>query len=220
MKIFITGARGTIGKIISTQLSEHEIISFDLPDGDARDYSNLINKMRGSDLVIHLAWKTSIENFKSLNIDEENIKMVWNVYKAVQELKITKVIMASSVHADDYTSKESTLMNPYTLPWPDSPYGASKVFLESLGRYFSKYFNIDVVCIRFMGLNSDNKPLPRDPLGKEKWFSHRDCGNLIKAIIKTKEIPNHYAIVYGVSDNTGRFHDIINPFGWMPQDKS
>ena len=94
--------------------------------------------------------------------------------------------------------------------------------MESLGRYYSKN-GLEIVCIRFMGLNQNNKPnisTQMDPYAKEKWFSHRDCGNLIRTIISAPVISNNFEIVYGVSNNTGRPVDTINSFGWIPIDNS
>ena len=61
--------------------------------------------------------------------------------------------MASSVHAHDYANwKGPDLIDPYALPTPDSPYGASKVFMEALrsmllkrrpGGYLYSFYGIE-----------------------------------------------------------------------------
>ena len=219
MKVFLTGAAGVIGKIIRSQLPQHEFLSFDLPNRDARQYEPVLTAIAECDAAIHLAWDTEGENWNTGKINPDNALMTFNVYAAALASGVKRVIMASSVHANDYGHwKGPDLMDPYTLPTPDSPYGASKVFMEALGRYFSKQ-ELEIVCIRFMGLNADNKPSIDDPDGTKKWFSHEDCGDLIKAILEAPSVPDNFVIVHGVSNNKGRMHDIANPFGWTPKDR-
>jgi uronate dehydrogenase len=218
MKVLLTGASGVIGTVIRSQLPRYDFLAFDLPNSDARNYNEVLTAMAGCEAAIHLAWDTNTENWKTGKINPDNALMTFNVYAAALASGLKRVIMASSVHAHDYTSwKGPDLIDPYALPIPDSPYGASKVFMEALGRFFSKQ-GLEVICVRFMGLNADNRPSSNDPEGQKKWFSQRDCGALIKAILEARSIPHNFVIVHGVSNNTGRMHDISNPFGWMPQD--
>jgi nucleoside-diphosphate-sugar epimerase len=218
MKIFLSGSSGVIGTIIRTEFPGYHFLTFDLPGHDARNYHDVLTAIAGCDAAIHLAWDTKGENWKTGNINPDNALMTYNVYTAALASGVKRVIMASSVHANDYNAWQGLgLMDPYTLPTPDSPYGASKVFMEALGRYFSRK-GLEVVCIRFMGVNADNKPSADDPEGRNKWFSHRDCAELIRAILEAPLIPNNFVIVHGVSNNAGRLHDISNPFGWIPKD--
>jgi len=128
--------------------------------------------------------------------------------------------MASSVHADRfYEWKGPGLMSPYNLPNPDSPYGAHKVFMESLGRYFASK-KVEVVSVRFGGIGPDNLPNKENLSERSAFLSSSDGISLIRAILKSKSVPKNYAIVYGVSNNAHRIHDVSNPFGWVPQDKA
>ena len=218
MKVFLTGASGVIGTIIRSQLPQYDFLPFDLPNHDARNYNVVLTAIAGCEAAIHLAWDTKIEDWKTAKINPDNGLMTFNVYAAALTAGVERVIMASSVHAQDYAHWTGPdLIDPYALPTPDSPYGASKVFMEALGRYFSKK-GLEVICIRFMGLNVDDRPSRDDPDGKKKWFSHKDCGELIKAILEAPSIPHNFVIVHGVSNNAGRMHDISNPFGWLPKD--
>ncbi|MBS3172569.1 NAD(P)-dependent oxidoreductase [Candidatus Woesearchaeota archaeon] len=216
-KILITGSNGTIGKIIKKNLINYKFYDFDLPKYDARNYNDILRAMKGMDLVIHLGWDTKVENWKSRKINPDNSLMTFNIYNAAIEAGVPRVIMASSVHADDYSKwKGPGLMNCNTVPIPDSPYGASKIFMEALGRYYAN-LGLEVVCIRFMGLNSDNNSF-KEVEESRKWFSHKDCARLIKSIINAPRVPNNFVVMYGVSNNTGRIHDFVNPFGWAPRD--
>jgi NAD+ dependent glucose-6-phosphate dehydrogenase len=218
MNILITGSGGVIGQVLVDGL-QHDITHFDLPDFDVRDYNGLLEKVRGHDAIVHLAWDTKTDNFRSGHLNPDNALKMFNVYKAAAEAGVKRVVMASSVHADQFAGRElHGLLKPYDLPQPDSPYGAGKVLMESLGRYYANTHGVTVVCVRFGGVNRADTPPEQPESERQVWLSHRDCVSLITAALETPEIPGNYAIVYGVSDNPGRLHDLANPFGWQPQD--
>lgn len=217
-KIAITGANGIIGTVLMKNLSEYKITSLDLPDHDARDYKTLLKIFPGHDAILHLAWNTKTENYLSGRIDTDNLLMTYNVYRAAAEAGIKRVIMASSVHADNfYNWNEQGLMLPDRVPVPDSPYGANKVFMESLGRHYADN-GLEVVCVRFGGVLADNAPSRGNSYDMATWLSHRDCADLITQCIDAKNIPGNFLIICGVSNNRNRIHDIANPIGWKPQD--
>lgn len=218
-KIAITGSNGTIGSILKKGLSEYSINSLDLPKYDVRNYKNIKRRLRGNDVVIHLAWDTKTDSVSSGKINPDNSLMFWNVYKGSLESKVRRVIMASSIHADTfYGWKKSKLKNTKTIPIPDSPYGSHKVFMESLGRYYAQQ-GLEVICIRFGGVIKNDKPPSKgNPYERAAWLSHRDCIELIKKCIEAKNVPNNFVIINGVSNNKKRIHDISNPFGWKPKD--
>lgn len=219
-RIIITGSKGNIGQILQRGLKEYQITGLDLPEGDVREYETLAKVASGYFAIIHLAWDTERDNFLSGRINPENSQMFFNVYRAALEHKVQRVVVASSVHADRfYEWKGSGYMSPYQLPNPDSPYGAHKVFMESMGRYFAAK-GLEVVCIRFGGISSLDKANKDHLPERAAFLSSNDGISLMKAILNPEYVPKNYAIVYGVSNNANRIHDISNPFGWIPQDKA
>lgn len=226
-RIAITGSKGVIGTILKRGLEgKYAITSLDLPSVDVRDYKRLKEIFPGHTAVIHLAWDTQTDNFRSEHFNPDNAVMFDNVYSAAIEAGVERVIMASSVHADRFY-KEKALMKPETVPFPDSPYGAHKVFMEALGKWYAQEKSLEVVCIRFGGVNPENRPLRiTDPksiaqkLERAVWFSHRDCVSLVQKCLETRSIPGKFVVIYGISNNTGRLHDISNPLGWVPKDNN
>jgi uronate dehydrogenase len=181
-----------------------------------RDYEALRKSLSGHDAVIHLAWDFKTENFGLDTMNPDNSLMFFNIYRAAIVLGISRVIMASSVHTHRFNDwKESQQISPDRIPIPDSPYGANKVFMETLGRYYATK-GLEVVCIRFGGVNSNNT----SSSNAIEWLSHRDCVMLVRHCLKADKIPDNYQIIYGVSKNKKRIHDYSNPFGWIPQDDS
>ena len=124
-------------------------------------------------------------------------------------------------HADDFVGEHIVApLRPYDLPTPDSPYGANKCMIEALGRYYAHAKDLEVICIRFGGVNRDDQPPASPPSERQVWFSQQDCASLIASCLQAENIPNGFAIVYGISANDGLVQDLSNPFGWEPNDGS
>lgn len=218
-KVAITGANGVIGTVLRKGLNEFEITHIDLSEVDVRDYGKLLGVFKGHSAIIHLAWDSKVENFRSGELNTDNLLMAYNVYKAATETKVPRVIIASSVHADNfYNWKGSGLLSPDGVPVPDSPYGASKVFIEALGKYYATK-GLEVVCIRFGGVNAANRLPLNDYYESAVWLSHDDCIELVRRCVEAKSIPNNCLILYGISDNENRIHDFSNSLGWAPKKK-
>ncbi len=223
-RVLITGSGGVIGTVLKNGLP-HATTDFDLPDSDIRNFSHIVEAAHGHDAVVHLAWNKHRDDWLAESLNPENIQSNFNAYEAVHQAGVKRIIIASSVHADDFIGPHMTqhmtdgrLLSPYALPTPDSPYGANKCMIEALGRYYASAKGLEVVCIRFGGINRADAP-PDSPYSERQvWLSHRDCVDLVTACIQAATIPGKYAIVYGVSNNKDRLHDLINPFNWEPQD--
>jgi len=211
-KVVITGAKGTIGMVLMKGLTGCEITPIDLPEVDVLDYEKLLNIFPKHDVIIHLAWQ------KDNMLD--NVVMFSNVYRAAIEANVPRIIMASSVHADNfYDWKGPGLLTPARAPMPNNSYGISKVVMEVLGKYYSQH-GLEVVCIRFGGVNPEDRVDVEEEGFKKVWLSHRDCVGLVKTCINVESIPNNFVVIYGVSNNTYRIHDYSNPLGWVPKDNA
>lgn len=216
-RVVITGSRGLIGSILTNALTEYEVIGLDLPEVDAKNFNQLKEKTVGADVLIHLA-------YSGHEIDEtdtlDDLLMTNNVYKVAFENQIKRVIMASSVHADQYDDwKEGDeLKTADTMPSPNNPYGVYKVHMETLGRFYAKK-GIEVICIRFGGVNREDSPDLDEPHYKSIYLSHEDLINLTKQAIEVEKISNNYELLYAVSDNTPRIHSTKNSIGWEPEKK-
>jgi len=221
-KIILTGATGKTGRIVVQGLQDYEVTSIDLPDIDLRNYEGLVDLFKGHDMIIHFAWNTTTENWKSITVDPDNMKMVANVYRAAVEAGVKRVLMASSVHADDFPNwKGPGLLSPHRVPVPQNPYGASKVFMEALGRHYATHTGLEVVCVRFAGTNPENRPPPKEQdLDRRRWLTHNDLFALLKICIDFPKIPNNYCIFYGVSNHPRSIHDYSNPLGWKPTENA
>lgn len=217
--VLITGSGGVIGSVLQAGLP-HEITEFDLPYSSVSDLHGLLKKAQGHHTLIHLAWDGREDNWLTEYFDTDNTQNTYNVYEAAHQAGVKRVIMASSVHADRFINREETPLKPYSLPLPDSPYGVNKCFTEAMGRYYADAKGLEVVCVRFGGVNKDNTPPKTTRSERQVWLSHADCVDLVTTIINAESIPGKFAIVYAISNNQDMLHDISNPFGWHPKDSA
>src|SRR5215211_952733 len=130
-RVLVTGSAGVIGTVLTTHLP-YDITGLDLPDGDIADYPRLVEHCRGQDAVIHLAGEFTTENWRSGDINPANFRLDLNVLDAAVEARVRRIVLASSVHADDFFAHDGPglITADRALPVPTSPYGAHKLFLE------------------------------------------------------------------------------------------
>jgi len=225
-RIVITGSQGSLGKILQNGLRDtFNLLCIDKVFGNDKtvildidaDYKKFKSLLKKEDIIIHLAWDT-LEDYPNENIVPRNKIMAENVYRSAVEKKIARVIIASSVHANDYSKVPiGEYINPQSENYPDTPYGATKIYIEHLGRYFSRKYGLEVICIRLGGVNKANEVrFNEDPLYDKVLLYKEDFLNLIRMCIEVKKVPNDFAVFYAVSNVKGRVHARNNFLNWQP----
>ena len=160
-KIFITGGSGLIGSIVNKKLSKnHEIINLDLFESNINSSKTIIGNMNNSEdvlsgskdcsAIIHLGAVIEVNTSWELVL-KNNFESTRNVYESARLNNIDKVIFASSNHAVGLFENDSPYkdivkgnydgLDPQNIPIidhnvpirPDSYYGISKAYGESLG---------------------------------------------------------------------------------------
>lgn len=239
-RIAVTGSNGTVGRRLCSDLArDYDIVRIDRIGGDVdldvADLAAVKRAFHTCAAVVHLAAEISL-SARWEEVHRTNITGTYNVFEAARQEGCRHVIFASSNHV---VGGYETALNgnaragplPVDVaPRPDSLYAVSKVFGEALGRYYSDAFGLRVACVRIGSMNeadSPKLPPPRFPWQKnaaaEKrltatWFSHRDFGRLVRAVLE-REVP--FATVYGVGDNVNRFWDLApsrEAYGFLPLD--
>lgn len=193
-----------------------EAISLDIADLDACQRA-----CEGIDTIVHLAAdrRMSAEFYDSLL--ENNIKGPYNIYRAAKDQGVRRVIFASSVNA---VAGSPTGHQTHTdeVPTPLNIYGASKVWGEALGAYFSAVEGLGGFAIRIGAFKTEFDELGDQPASARHismLVSPRDLCQLIVRCIDTEVAGFH--IVHGLSDNALPFMDIESTktlLGWEPQD--
>jgi nucleoside-diphosphate-sugar epimerase len=203
----------------------------------------MLAALKDCETVIHLAGVVAVEaDWES--VYTTNIGGTYNVFEAARRNGAKRIIFASSNHCvgmhevrnapkiyDPGFGSVLRVEEPYR---PDGLYGVWKAFGETLGRYYSDKYGMQVACVRIGSITEADDP--RDPSVRESsgwleltdeqkfkryaatWMSQRDFTRLVRAIL-ARDVP--YAVVYGVGDNATRFWDLEAGraiYAFWPQD--
>lgn len=227
-RILLTGAAGTVGTLLRPLLRDRyeTIVLTDLVPindtaknetylpGNLSDTSFVDSVSKGVDGVIHLGACVG-PDFTFDEVLTANIIGTHNVFAACRKRDVTRVVYASSHHAVGFYRRDD-LIDETAPPRPDSQYGLSKAFGESVAAYYSDKFAIDVLVIR-IGF-SDKQVIDERRL--HTWISPRDLMQLIDIGLTASNLG--FEIVYGVSDNPDPFFDNSNAhrLGYRPNDRA
>lgn len=247
-KIAVTGANGTIGTRLCADLArDHDVLRIDLHgadvNADVRDFDAMTGALHGCETVIHLAGAVAVDLDWETNYSV-NIGGTYNVYEAARRNGLKRIIFASSNHCVGMNEVKNApriyepgfgLVVDTDEPYrPDGLYGVWKAFGETLGRYYSEKYGMQVACVRIGSITQADDPRDESVressgwlglTGEQKfkryaatWMSQRDFARLVRCIL-ARDVP--YAVVYGVGDNLTRFWD-LEPgravYGFWPQD--
>ncbi|MTE17873.1 NAD-dependent epimerase/dehydratase family protein [Streptomyces sp. TRM43335] len=236
--VLLTGAAGGLGTLMRELLPSHgyalrlldvvpveplpgrsghpapdeETITADLADREA-----LREAVRGVDAVLHLAGISLESSFDK--ILRANIEGTYNLYEAVREEGVRRVVFASSNHAVGYTPRpgEGDPLIPVDTPRrPDTFYGLSKCFGEDLAQLYWDRHGIETVSVRI----GSCFPEPKTVRMLSVWMSPADGARLFHAALTAPDVG--HTVVYGSSANTRLWWDLSSAraLGYEPQDDS
>jgi len=225
--VLITGAAGQIGRALREawqgkyrlRLSDiapmapprpgEECIVADLADAAAVDAL----MAGGVDAVAHFGGH-SVEGPWE-NLVGPNILGIHHVLESARRHGVKRVILASSNHAIGFYRRE-VVLDVARAPRPDGFYGVTKAFCESMGSMYADKHGMTVACLRIGTFKNPDRPDNVRHLST--WISHRDMIHLLERCIEAPDY--HYALVYGVSNNTRRFWDnsAVAHLGYRPVD--
>lgn len=238
-RIIITGASGTIGRVLMRGLADrYEVIGVDKEEAPGvvvldllqkHDATELKRLALGSDVLIHLAWDTRIGSD-----DEEgqarNKLMTEDVFREILNIRVPRVIAASSVQVcfgplvgyergiivRDHKVLHGQKISVADAPLPVSAYGRAKVYLEEIGREYAQK-GTRVIAVRFGNVTRD------DNHGEYPfWLSQRDCVQFIGRCIEATSL-SPFSTFFAVSANACNPFDLSDArrmIGYEPQDGS
>jgi len=243
-KILITGGAGLVGSILINNLKnkfeirtldQRSVEGIDSRVGDISNLESILPAFENIDTVVHLAGDRRVHGdwYSILN---NNITGIYNIYEASRISGVKRVVFASSQHATGgfYDVEPWSFINNgeyEKLPSnykpldetcrirPDSYYGASKSFGESLGSYYSDFYNLSTIHIRIGWVISDDDPT-FSPISLNLWLSHKDVCQIIELSVNADENIK-YDIFYAISDNHWKIWSIDkakNILGYKPED--
>lgn len=226
-RILITGANGRLGTILRKGLAplakvirlgarapfddlapNEEEAAFDLSDMEAT-----MAATKDCDAIVHFGGAPMERPWQ--DILDSNIRGSYHIYEGARKHGVKRVIYASSVHAIGYHNIEAHITVDAPVR-PDSLYGVSKNFVESLSRLYWDKFGIETACLRIFS----SFPEPADRRMLWSYLSFDDCLRLVEASLTAPRVG--HTLTFGMSDNkvktvdnTGAAH-----LGFLPQDSS
>lgn len=226
-RILITGAAGRLGSELRKGLvplaekirladrapfddlaAHEEEAVFDLADMEAT-----IAAAKDCDAIVHFGG-ASLESPWQTILDA-SIRGSYHIYEGARKHGVKRVIYASSVHAIGYHEVEAQIGVDAPVR-PDSLYGVSKNFVESLSRLYWDKFGIETVCLRIFS----SFPEPADRRMLWSYLSFADCVRLVEASLTAPRVG--HTISFGISDNKVKTVDNkgANHLGFFPQDSA
>ena len=224
-RILLTGAAGRLGSKLRKGLAplartirladrvkpgdlaanEEEAI-FDLADMEAT-----IAATEGCDAIVHFGGAPLETHWQT--ILDSSIRGSYHVYEGARKHGVRRVVYASSVHAIGYHELETQIGVDAPVR-PDSLYGVSKTFVESLSRLYWDKFGIETACLRIFS----SFPEPADRRMLWSYLSFDDCVRLVEAALTAPRVG--HSIAFGLSDNRLKPVDNsgANHLGFVPRD--
>ncbi|MFD9692960.1 NAD-dependent epimerase/dehydratase family protein [Kitasatospora sp. NPDC001309] len=224
-QVLITGAAGRMGSCLRELLPGHghRLRGFDrLPvpgdpgavTADLLDVEALAAAMDGVDAVVHLAGIPGEAPFA--DILAANIEGTYRLYDAARAAGVRRIVYASSNHATGFTERPADGGTvPVDAPQrPDTYYGVSKCFGESLASLYADRHGIETVSLRIGSFTER----PRSIRMLATWLSPGDWARLAHAAL-TGPVTGH-TVAYGISANTRAWWDLstARALGYRPQD--
>jgi len=233
VKVLVTGAAGSIGRVLTLGLADrgHVVVGLDLvpqPDGadgswytvDATDPDAVaaVFEEETLDAVVHLA---GIPTEASLPDSlASHVVTTGALLDAMVEHDVRRFVYASSNHAVGRTPRALAdgavdgVVGVDVRPRPDTFYGVGKVAAEALMSLYADRYGIDAVACRIGSFLER----PESVRHLSTWLSPDDCVRMVDAAL-TATAPG-FAVLYGISRNTRAWWDLEpgRALGYEPQD--
>jgi uronate dehydrogenase len=231
MRVLVTGAAGSIGRVLTVGLQDrgHEVVGLDLvpvPDGtdtpwhtadctDPDAVADVFAAESGLEAVVHMAGHPGEMSLPdSLS---SHVVTTAALLDAMVEHGVRRFVYGGSNHAVGHTSRAGLadgLLTTDARPRPDTFYGVGKVAAEALMSLYADRYGIDVVSCRIGSF----LPEPQRVRNLATWLSPDDCVRMVEAALTTPA-PG-YAVLYGISRNTRRWWDLApgRALGYDPMD--
>lgn len=230
-KVVVTGGSGRLGHITIRELlaAGYEVLSLDMVPPretlceswicDLRRSGDLYEALRDAKAVVHLGAYQAPRLASDCETFSNNVTATYNVLRAATDLRVERVVLASSVAAYGFLYAPK-MWAPEVLPLdeaypckPQDPYALSKVFGEQLADSFVLQSELTVASLRFSGVNFE----PTFETLPERWanpgvklgtfWSYVDARDAAVACRLAIETPLAGHRVFNIGADTSRYRE-------------
>lgn len=233
-KVLLTGAGGRIGtafRAFEGSRYDLRLVDRDISQiGDAGDSevveANLADLdvcqqlCAGIDTVLHLAGDPSPRADFYESLLDNNIKSVYNIFRAAKDQGCRRVIFASSIQVIEGYPLD-VQAHPESPIKPMNMYAVTKAYGEATAHYFAYAEGLSSIAVRIGGFEGNRVIEKPDTRTLSAFVSKRDLSHLFAQCIDVEDL--QFAIVHGVSDNRFKRLDLTSTraqVGYRPQDDS
>jgi len=246
-KVLVTGMSGIIGTVVKERLGNlYELSALNRRDvpgvpttrADLADLEAILPAFEGVDAVVHLACHIGADDEWD-GMLSTNIAGTYNVYEAARLAGVKRVVYGSAVGVVMLYQKEEPFgaiidgrydEAPYPPPtitrnWPVRPfnlYGCTKVWGETVARYYADAHSIPSVVLRIGRVPDDDRPGPGRDRDFVTWCSHRDIAQAIQRGLDAP-LKESFVVVDATSQNKWGLWDYAyakEAIGYVPQDSA
>ena len=226
-RLLLTGAAGALGRELrpamrswAPSLRASDIVPLaDAAPGEELVTCDLGNEgavrslLEGVDGIVHMGGISTDQPWAP--ILNANIVGVYNLYESARIQGVRRVVFASSNHAIGFYPRSQRIDADDPIR-PDSLYGVSKTFGESLSRFYFDRYGIETVCLRI----GSAFPEPKDRRMLVTWLSYGDLVELVRASLFAPRVD--HTIAFGSSANRDSWWDNrkAQHLGWAPKDNT
>lgn len=244
--VLVTGLSGLIGGAFLTReggaydvrgLNRRPVAGVVTHQADIASLEAIAPAFAGVEVVVHLAAAVGA-GVPFDDLLRDNIAGTYNVFECARRAGVRRVVFASSGNTvtgwerempyralvegryDELGGQTWERIAPGALGRPGSLYGCSKLWGETLGRYYADVHAVSVVCLRIGNTSTADRPAgPREFV---VWCSQRDAARAIALAIDAP--PSlRYGICFITSDNCWGYRDLAHSreiLGYVPQDRA
>lgn len=225
-KLLVTGAAGGVAQQICPLLRERfgplilsdrqalgDIGDNEFRPADLTDRTAVLAAMEGADAVLHLGGQSLEADWDVIHT--ANIVGCHTVFDCAREAGVQRVIFASSNHTIGFYNRSVHLTTDNAVR-PDSFYGVSKVFGESLAALYADKHGLRCLSIRIGNI----LPKPIDRRRLAIWMHPEDMVQMVEIGLTHPDI--HNQVVWGVSINGHNWWDnsVAEGLGYRPKHRS
>lgn len=243
--VLVTGLSGLIGSALRPVLEKEfnlsamnrsEVVGIPTTQTSLENYDDILPAFQGQDMVIHLAAKIS-DSAGWPDLLATNVIGTRHVFEAARECGVKRVVFASSgatvsgwEQVEPYKSvvegrydeagSEYSLISESEAPRPGNLYASTKIWGESLARFYAGAHGLEVVCLRIGFANEQDRPTSARQFSV--WNSQRDVVQAIRLAMEV-ELPDKFDVFFVLSNNRWAYRSLDHAktgLGYEPVDSA